>query len=128
MIQAPPSQPKPAQAKIQPRKVEERSAQQPPAEVRKPSAKEKAEGANPAATGNPAKPGRNLFKPDQSLDADTQAKSARPIGFNQPVEPPPAKPLPLANSFETPAEGGLAGIGLPTQKLPDSFQFRNNPQ
>lgn len=78
-----------------------------------------------AAPAKPTKPVMNLFKPNQALGADAKPATPRPTGFKPPIEPAPApKPAPIANSFETPPEGGLAGIGLPTQKLPDSFQFR----
>ncbi len=63
----------------------------------------------------------NLFKPNQAIN-DAAPQKPRPAGLNPPGEPP--KPAPLPNGFETPIEGGLAGIGLPTQKLPDSYQFR----
>ena len=72
----------------------------------------------------PTKPGLNLFRPNQAMSNDAgeqRSNSAQPPS-------PPAKPKAPAPEvgFETPIEGGLAGIGLPTQKLPDSFQFRNN--
>ena len=80
---------------------------------------------NEASPSKPTKPAMNLFKPNQALGADAKPATPRPTGFKPPIEPPAApKPAPVANSFETSPEGGLAGIGLPTQKLPDSFQFR----
>ncbi len=85
-----------------------------------------ASAARPAASelakepmANPTKPAISMFRPNQALEV---SPPERPTGFVPPAVPP--KPAPLASGFDTPVEGGLAGIGLPTQKLPDSFEYR----
>ncbi|MCC6507982.1 MAG: hypothetical protein IT423_02670 [Pirellulaceae bacterium] len=104
--------------------------------------RESARVATEASDAKPVKPGLNMFRPNQAVEQNTATNRQAPQPVREVVvksgnaaaagskasaiHPNLAALSEMSNSFDTPVEGGLAGIGLPTQKLPDSFASRQS--
>lgn len=74
-----------------------------------------------AVAESPRTPKQIMFRPNQGA----KPSSPRTAAPSPAIMPQLSAPNPKNNCFDSPIEGGLAGIGLPTQPLPEGINYRN---